>query len=143
LIGGLISIVLVNTPFLNLINLLLCAGFWIGPLVAILLYRRLSGAITRREAIITGLLAGAWHGLIGLMLSPLGMTGAGGLLKDITPFLSGPDLANLKISLTGMGGLIFNVFGVVIDLAFGFLAGLVSGAIFRTDRKAITAGAQK
>jgi hypothetical protein len=71
------------------------------------------------------------------------MTGAGGLLKDMTPFLSGQDLANLKTSLTGMGGLVFNVFGVVIDLAFGFLAGLVSGAIFRTDGRAITAGAQK
>ena len=40
LVGGLVSLVLANAPFVNLINLLLCAGFWIGPIVAVWLYRR-------------------------------------------------------------------------------------------------------
>ena len=75
LAGGLISIVLVNTPFVNLINLLLCAGFWIGPIFAVWLYRRLGGALMLREAVITGLLAAAWHALFGLLLSPLGLAG--------------------------------------------------------------------
>jgi hypothetical protein len=66
LAGGLIGLALANAPFVNLINLLLCAGFWIGPIVAVWLYRRLNGTLTLREAIITGILAGAWHGLFGL-----------------------------------------------------------------------------
>jgi hypothetical protein len=131
LIGGLISFVLVNTPFVNLINILICAGFWIGPVVAVWLYRRQAGTLTFREAALTGLLAGAWHALIGLVLSPLGLAGAGGVLKDLTPFMSGQDLANMETVLTGVGGLFFNLFGVIIDLLFGFLGGLLGNALFR------------
>jgi len=46
LIGGLTSLALANAPYLNLINLLLCAGFWIGPIVAVWLLRRLDGSLT-------------------------------------------------------------------------------------------------
>jgi hypothetical protein len=130
LVGGLISLVLVNTPFVNLINLLLCAGFWVGPIVAVWLYRRLDGAVTLRQAMLIGLLAGAWHGLFGLVLSPLGLAGAGSLLNELRPFMSPQDLPDLEAALTGVGGILFNLFGVVIDLAFGFLGGLLSGAIF-------------
>ncbi|HEY5574518.1 MAG TPA: hypothetical protein VIK64_15965, partial [Anaerolineales bacterium] len=65
LAGGLISTVLANTPYINLINLLVCAGFWIGPIVAVWLYRRLGGTLTLGQAVVTGMLAGAWHGLFG------------------------------------------------------------------------------
>lgn len=134
LVGGLISTILANTPFLNLINILLCAGFWIGPIAAVWLYRRLDGTLTIRQAILTGLLAGAWHGLFGLLLSPLGLAGAGGLMNDLRPFMSAQDLPDLETALTGAGGLLFNLFGVAFDLVFGFLGGLVGGAIFGTRR---------
>jgi hypothetical protein len=140
LAGGLISIVLVNTPYINLINLLVCAGFWIGPIVAVWLYQRLVGTLTLGQAMIIGMLAGAWHGLLGLLLSPLGLAGAGGLLNDVRPFMSAPDFSNLETSLTGVGGVLFSLVGVAVDVTFGFIGGLIGGAIFRTDRKAVAAG---
>jgi hypothetical protein len=132
LTGGLISIVLVNAPYINLINLLICAGFWIGPIVAVWLYRRQAGTPTLREAFITGGLAGAWHALFGLLFSPLGVAGAGGMLNDLRPFMSAQDLPDLETALTGVGGMLFNLVGMLIDIAFGFIGGLIGGAIFRS-----------
>lgn len=134
LVGGLISFVLVNAPFVSLINLLICAGFWIGPVAAVWLYRRLTGTLTLREAVIVGLLAGAWHGLIGVGLSPLGLAGAGGLLHELRPLMSGQDLSNLENSLTGLGGILFNLLGLAFDLAFGFIGGLLGNVFFRPHR---------
>ena len=133
-LGGLISIVLVNTPFVNLINLLLCAGFWIGPIFAVWLYRRLGGTVTLREAVLTGLLAAAWHALFGMLLSPLGWAGAGGVLNELRPFVSAQDLPDIESSLTGLGGLLFNMIGVLFDLTFGLIGGLIGGAVFGVRR---------
>ncbi len=134
LAGGLISLVLVNTPFVNLINLLVCVGFWIGPIVAVWLYRRLGGTLTLGQAVVTGILAGVWHGLFGLVLSPLGLAGAGSLLNEVRPFVSAQDVPALETALIGLGGLLFNLVGVAIDVAFGFIGGLVGGAIFGARR---------
>ena len=134
LVGGLISLALVNMPFVNLINLLICAGFWIGPIVAVWLYRRLDGTLTFRQALTIGLLAGAWHALFGLLLSPLGLAGAGGVLNELRPLVSAQDLPDVETALTGIGGMLFNLFGMAIDLAFGFLGGLIGGAIFGARR---------
>ena len=142
LIGGLMSLVLVNTPWVNLVNLLICAGFWAGPIVAVWLYRRLNGMLTLREAVIAGLLAGAWHGLFGLTLSPLGLAGAGGVLNELRPFASPQDWSDLEAALTGVGGMLFNLVGIIIDVAFGFLGGLLGGAIFRADRETRKTGIQ-
>ncbi len=137
LIGGLISAVLANTPYVNLINLLLCAGFWIGPIVAVWYYLRLNGALTLNEAMVIGILAGVWHGLFGLLLSPLGLAGAGSLLNELRPFMSAQDLPDLETSLTGVGGLLFNLIGVAVDIAFGFIGGLIGGAIFGARRATV------
>lgn len=134
LAGGLISIVLVNTPFVNLINLLLCAGFWIGPIFAVWFYRRMSGTLTLREAVITGVLAAAWHALFGLLLSPLGVAGAGGILNEMRPFMSAQDLPDLENALTGVGGILFNLIGAAFDIVFGVLGGLIGGALFGARR---------
>jgi hypothetical protein len=136
LAGGLISLVLANAPFVNLINLLLCAGFWIGPIVAVWLYRRLDGTLTFREAILTGMLAGAWHGLFGLVLSPLGLAGAGGLLNALRPFMPAQDLPDLETTLTGVSDLLFNLVGVAVDIVFGLIGGLIGSGIFGVRRAA-------
>ena len=134
LTGGLISIVLVNAPYISLVNLLICAGFWIGPVAAVGIYRRLNVTVTVREAIFAGVLAGVWHGLFGLLLSPLGMAGAGGLLQELQPFMSVSDWTQLESSLTGFGGILFNLFGVAFDIVFGLLGGLIGSAIFKARR---------
>ena len=134
LVGGLVSLVLVNAPFINLVNLLLCVGYWVGPLIAVWLYRRLGGTFTTSQAILIGMLAGAWHGLFGMLLSPLGLAGAGGVLNGMRPFMSAQDLPDLEAALTGMGGALFNLVGVVFDVFFGFLGGLIGSAIFGARR---------
>jgi hypothetical protein len=134
LTGGLISTVLVNTPFVNWINLLVCAGFWIGPIVAVWLYRRQDGTVTLSQAVLIGMLAGAWHGLFGVLLSPLGLAGAGGMLDGFQQIVPVGDLSDLNAALTGIGGLLFNLVGVLIDVAFGFIGGLVGGAFFSVRR---------
>jgi hypothetical protein len=134
LAGGLVSTVLVNTPFVNWINLLLCAGFWMGPVAAVWLYRRQGGAVTLSQALVIGMLAGAWHGLFGVLLSPLGLAGAGGVLNGLQQVVPAQDLLDLLPSLTGVGALVFNLVGMLIDVAFGFIGGLVGGAIFGARR---------
>jgi hypothetical protein len=136
LVGGLISLVLVNAPYFSLINLLICAGFWVGPIAAVWLYKRLTGSLTINQALVIGTLVGVCHGLFGLLLSPLGFAGAGGLLNELRPFMSAQDLPDLENSLAGVGGLMFNLVGVSVDIVFGFLGGLIGGTIFRSDRSA-------
>jgi hypothetical protein len=130
LTGGLTSLVLVNTPFVNWINLLICAGFWIGPIAAIWLYRRQAGGVTLSQAILIGMLAGIWHGLFGVLLSPLGLAGAGGVLTGLQQIVPAEGLPESFTALTGTGGLIFNLVGMLVDVFFGLLGGLAGGAIF-------------
>jgi len=136
LAGGLISTVLVNTPFVSLINLLVCAGFWIGPIVAVWIYQRLAGRPAMGQAILIGMLAGLWHGLFGLALSTLGLAGAGSLLNELRPLVAAEDWPDLDAALTGIGGALFNLAGVAIDVVFGLVGGLIAGAIFGGRRPA-------
>lgn len=134
LTGGLISTVLVNTPFLNWINLLICAGFWIGPIAAVWLYRRQDGTLTLSQAMLIGMLAGLWHGLFGVLLSPLGLAGAGGVLNGMQQIIPAQNLPDIETALTGVAGSIFNLVGMLIDVFFGFIGGLIGGAFFGARR---------
>lgn len=134
LAGGLISLILANAPYVELVNLALCAGFWIGPLVAVWLYSRLEGTMTMQQAVVIGMLAGLWHGVFGLVLSPLGLAGAGSLLNAARPFVSAQDLPAIESTLTGVGGILFNLVGVVVDVTFGFIGGVIGGVVFRPRR---------
>jgi hypothetical protein len=42
----------------------------------------------------------------------------------------------VETALTGVGGFLFNLAGVAIDVVFGFVGGLIGGAIFGTRRPA-------
>ncbi|HSB88693.1 MAG TPA: hypothetical protein VLD63_01565 [Anaerolineales bacterium] len=135
-LGGLVSTVLVNAPFVNLINVLLCAGFWVGPFAAVWIYRRQAAPPTMGQAIGIGALAGLWHGVIGVALSFVGLAGASGMLRDLQAVVPAQDLPNLEAALKGAGAILFNVVGVAIDVVFGFIGGLIGGAIFRPGRAA-------
>jgi hypothetical protein len=134
LAGGLISTILVNSPYISIINLVICAGFWVGPIVAAWFFRRLNGTLTLSQAVAAGILAGVCHGVFGLMLSPLGLAGAGGLLREVQPIMSAQDWSELQTNLAGVGGMMFNLMGIMVDIVFGFIGGLLGGAIFRTNR---------
>jgi hypothetical protein len=48
--------------------------------------------------------------------------------------MSAQDWSDLETALTGIGGLLFNLVGVAIDVAFGFIGGLIGGAVFGPRR---------
>ncbi len=58
LVGGLVTEFLTNVPILNLLGCVLCVSFWIGPLLAVWLYRRLQGEVTW----VKGLASAHWRG---------------------------------------------------------------------------------
>ncbi len=74
LVGALVMVVLSNVPVLNLINCLLCAGVWIGGMVAAWFYRRQTGAaLTAGQGAMVGVVAG----VIGAILSSIIATAFG------------------------------------------------------------------
>jgi len=130
LLGGLASTILSNVPLLNFVNCLLCAGFWAGPLLAVWLYKRQTGPISIGKAVAVGTVAGIWAGVFGFVLSLVGLAGAQALFHSYARYL--PADANLQADLPGPGSIVFNLAGVVFNIAFGAIGGLIGGAIFKT-----------
>jgi hypothetical protein len=133
--GAAVSLLLANVPLLNLINILLCAGFWVSAVFAVWLYRRLNGSVTLLEGLKIGAMSGliAWG--IGFLLSFVGLAGIQGLVNGAKAFL--PADADLGTNdLPAWGAILFNLLGVVFEVFFGLIGGLIGGAIFRTDRPA-------
>ncbi len=133
LLGGLTSVVLVNLPIINLVNCLICAGFWAGPLLAVWFYRRQTSAVTLGQAIGIGVAAGAWHAVFGLLLSLVGLAGAQALATSFAQLA--PAESGAREAMSGVEASVFNVFGVLTDLVFGAIGGVIGGALFR-DRPA-------
>ncbi len=129
LIGGLVSTALSNIPIINLVNCLLCAGFWIGPVLAVWFYKHQTGAVTLGQAVIVGSLAGLLAGIFGFILSLMGLAGAEALMKSYARFI--PPDAEIAELPSGIFAILFNLAGVVVNILFGALGGLVSGAILK------------
>ena len=133
LAGAITSLLLSNLPLINLVNCLLCAGFWASAIFAVWLYRRLNGTVT----IVEGLKIGALSGLIawaaGFLLSFVGLAGIQGLMNGASQFL--PVAATQGLSdLPAWGAIVINLLGVVVEVFFGIIGGWIGGSIFRTDR---------
>jgi hypothetical protein len=126
LIGAVVSLVAVNTPFLNLINCLLCVGFWGSAVLAVRIYGRMTGPITLRDAVIVGLATGLATGVIGFGLSFVGMAGGAALVHSIQTVA--PDA---EVDIPGGSGAVFNLCGAGVDIVFGALGGLIGGALFK------------
>ncbi len=132
LVGAVITLALTNIPFVSLVNCLICAGFWVGPLFGTWLYKRQSGTLTTKEGVWVGVTAGAIAGVIGFALSFIGAAGAAGMINQLNTVLP----ASGQISLGGVEGMIGNIVltlvGVVFDIIVGAIGGLVGAAIFKS-----------
>jgi hypothetical protein len=123
LVGAVITLVLTNTPFINLVNCLICAGFWVGPLFATWLYKRLSGTLSTKEGVWVGVAAGAFAGLIGFLLSFVGVAGIAGLINQVNSVVPVED----QIDISGMEGGILNFVGTSIGVLFDIIVGAIAG----------------
>jgi len=135
-IGAVVSLLVSNLPFVNFINCLLCAGFWGSAIFAAWLYRRLGGTLTVADGIKVGALSGLIAGVAGFLLSFIGLTGIQGLLSGSEQFLPADALDSMQ-DITAIGAAVFNLIGVIMEIGFGALGGLIGAMLFRTDREAV------
>ena len=127
--GAVLTTLVSNVPFVDLVNILCFAGFWGGAIFAVWLYRRLSGDLTARQSVRIGLLTGLFAGIFGFALSFFGVAGLQGLMNELEA------LAPMESeSIPLWGAMIFNLCGVIFNLGFGMLGGWLGGLLFRTDR---------
>jgi hypothetical protein len=131
LVGGVVTEILTNVPIINLLGCVLCLSFWIGPLLAVWLYRRLQGDVTLGQGTGIGVLAGVIAGVIGFLLSFANLSGLSSFVNGLRPFLSAQDLQNIESPLSGPLLIVFNLVGVGITILFGAIGGLIGGAIFK------------
>jgi hypothetical protein len=129
LVGAIITLLLTNIPFVNLVNCLICAGFWVGPLFATWLYKRMSGTLSTKEGVWVGVSAGAIAGVIGFLLSFIGAAGAAGLVNQLNTVLPAQD--QISMAEGGILNLGFTFIGVIFDIIVGAIGGLVGAAIFK------------
>jgi len=136
LVGAVITLGLTNIPFVSLVNCVVCAGFWLGPLFSVWLYKRMTGTISNKEGIWIGVTAGAIAGVIGFLLNFVGAAGATGIINQMNALLPQQD----QIDLTGLGGEVFGwlftLVGVVFDIIVGAIAGFIGAAIFKNKPQA-------
>jgi hypothetical protein len=138
LIGAVITLLLTNIPFVNFINCLICAGFWVGPLFATWQYKRMTGSLTMKEGVWIGVTAGVIAGVIGFLLSFAGVAGATGLINQINAFSSPADQIDLGGVEGVIGNVIFSFLGVIFDIIVGIIGGVVGAAIFKNKPQAAT-----
>jgi hypothetical protein len=131
LVGGIVSTILSNVPILNFVNCLLCAGFWAGALLAVWLYKRLSGAVTLQQGVIIGAAAGLVAGVIGFALSFVNVAGAAALIETYSRFM--PEDADIDVAALASGPvkIVMNLLGIGVNIIFGAVGGLIGGAIFK------------
>jgi hypothetical protein len=132
LVGAITTTALANIPYISIVNCLLCVGFWGGAILSVWLYQRMTGTMTIGQAVIVGTVTGVFSGLLGFLLGLVGLAGAAGLIKTYGPLLAADESPDLSSALTGSWIIIFNLVGVMVNIVFGALGGLIGGAIFKS-----------
>ncbi|NJD57789.1 MAG: hypothetical protein C3F13_13715 [Anaerolineales bacterium] len=135
LVGAVITLALTNIPFINFVNCLICAGFWVGPLFATWLYKRMSGSLTTKEGVWVGVTAGVIAGVIGFLLSFIGVAGMAGIVNQMNMFMSPEDQINMGGVEGVVGNILVTFFGVIFDIVVGAIGGLIGAAIFKDKTK--------
>lgn len=131
LIGAAVSVIFANVPILNLANCLLCAPFWASAILAVWIYKRQNGTLAMANAVVIGIAVGLVAGLIGFLLSFIGWAGGAALINSYKSFL--PADSGVQIPAEAPDILI-NLCGVLIEIVFGAIGGLIGGALFRTNK---------
>jgi hypothetical protein len=138
LVGAIITLLLTNIPFVSLVNCLICAGFWLGPLFATWLYKRMSGTLSTKEGVWVGVTAGAIAGVVGLLLSFIGVAGAAGIINQLNTVLPAQDQINMGGLEAGIMNIVVTSIGVIFDIVVGAIGGLVGAAIFKDKTQPVT-----
>jgi hypothetical protein len=141
LIGGIVIAALANIPVINVINCLLCIGYWAGAILAVWLYRRFEGSLTLGQGVAVGALAGVWSGLINFIVGLVGAASIATVLSTVEQVLPA-DTLNLDGDFIGRIAFLANIFGIFLNIFLGTLGGLIGGAIFQTKPEAIVTSAQ-
>jgi hypothetical protein len=126
LVGALVMVVLSNVPVLNLINCLLCAGIWIGGIVAVWFYRRQTGqSLTAGQGAIVGIVAG----LIGAAVSSILATVLGG--NALQSAIEADPTGQVRSVMGGLiGGTASFLVSFLINIIFYPLFGAIGGAAY-------------
>ncbi len=138
LVGAIITLLLTNIPFVSLVNCLICAGFWLGPLFATWLYKRMTGTLSTKEGVWVGVTAGAIAGVVGLLLSFIGVAGAAGIINQLNTVLPAQDQINMGGLEAGIMNIVVTSIGVIFDIVVGAIGGLVGAAIFKDKTQPVT-----
>ena len=132
--GAVLTTLVSNLPLIGFVNCLLCAGFWGSANFAVWLYRRLNGTLTVGQGVRIGALTGLLAGVLGLILSLVGLAGAQGFLNGARQFLPADATQGMN-DIPAWGGWIFNLLGVIFNVVFGAMGGWIGGAILDPNRK--------
>lgn len=130
--GGALSLLVTNLPYIGFVNCVLCAAFWGSAIFAVWLYRRLNGTLSIREAVKVGAASGLIAGVVGFLLSFVGLAGVQSLLTGFENILPPETLGDVQ-DIPVWVGVIINLLGVLIEVVFGVIGGWIGGAIFQTD----------
>ena len=134
LIGAGVSVFFSSVPFLNFTNCLCCAPYWGGAILAVLIYRRLSGSLTLGQGVVLGLAIGLLATAASFLLSLLGLINTAELMNQVQSVVS----TNTNIALPTETGYHFSC-NCGIELIFCLIGGLIGGALFRTNKAASAA----
>ncbi|MGB7539300.1 MAG: hypothetical protein WBM17_12250 [Anaerolineales bacterium] len=130
--GAVVTTLVVNVPVVAFVNVLMCVGFWGSAVFAVWLYRRRNGTLTVGQGIALGALTGLLAGALGFSISFLGLAGLQGIVNEIKLFAGAENAGTLDFTLGE--AIAFNISGVMFNILFGTIGGIIGGAVFRTDR---------
>ncbi len=150
LYGGIIMGVISGIPFLNFVNCLCCAGVLFGGFMAVFFYKKdlrpEDPLLTSSDGVQLGALAGVFGGIVGSLLTALlfytiGNVAGQAMYKGIMSLYDSLGILDkmppeaveqMEQGIMEKGLSAVQLFlGLVIDVIFGLLGGLIGYAVFK------------